>query len=119
MKCTCPNPHDKPGVTYIPGIRYHRPNARREEGHFELPTVDNLQAKFNEIDEAHIEITAELMVGNVVNVCFDNGDFDYKFFLWGNDPELVEGLTKAILEFDADDYAKACEANAIRDEEGM
>lgn len=88
----------------IPAVEYVRPNGVRNLGGWLAPYSDELRDKIKELIDCNIEITVELVFGNMVNVCFDDGDFDYKYELIPNDSELVGHVTDLVLAFDKEDY---------------
>jgi hypothetical protein len=96
----------------IPVMLCIRPNGRRvpdamtvPEDYLDRATI--IEAKLAELDSVGITITAEQIGGNQVNVCLDDGEFDYKYELFPGDEKLLNGITELVLNFDVYDYRKA------------
>lgn len=100
------------------------PRSRKQADNMKVPSryhADDVWTKIEEnlvlLGKYNITITAEQIPGNLVNVCLDDGDFDYKFELFPNDKALLVGITELVLNFDEADYLKA-KAHMFGEEEG-
>lgn len=95
----------------IPGVRYHRPDGHREDGKWTVPYTPETERNIKRMTELGIEITCEFIPGGLINVCLDDGTFDYKFELFPNTPELADKLGKLVHDFDEEDYRRRREQN--------
>lgn len=87
----------------LPIVYYLPPNGVRTFGVLDVPYSREIADKSSLLNDLGIGITMELVFGQV-NVCLDDGDFDYKFKLFPNGPELIDGVVKLVTEFDVNDY---------------
>lgn len=109
----------------IPVMLCIRPNGRRQPDTMLVPEkyrTDEYWPKIEEnlvlLGKYGIDITAEQIGGNQVNVCLDDGDFDYKFEIFPGSEKLLEGITELVLNFDEQDYLKA-KAYMFGEDEGL
>lgn len=93
----------------VPGIQYHRPGGSREYDFLIIPNAYTVDRKniIQVLQNQGIDITFEFVFGGTVNVCLDNGDFDYKSELVKNGPPLFDCVLKLIDDFDYEDYVRA------------
>jgi hypothetical protein len=104
----------------IPMAEYKRPNGFHETIHLPVACTDEaecdkLREKLAKLHELNITITGELM-GGMCNVCLDDGNFDYKFEIYGPE-DFPDKVKQLVLNFDEEDYKNAVELNN-RIEEG-
>lgn len=85
---------------------YRRPNGESVRAWITYEKEPELEVKAKEIEDLGIEITMEEVFGSSINVCFDTGEFDYEYKLWGHD-EVAEKLRELILAFDKEDFENA------------
>jgi hypothetical protein len=82
----------------------------------ELPqdaSLADYQSRLDLITETGLFFTAELMSPGMINVCLDDGEFDYKFEVLPNDERLHQGMLAIIATFDVDDYREAARLNQL------
>lgn len=105
----------------VKGRRYHRPRGDIEEGNFTIPNAntDERLAKLDLIEKTGLFFTVEFLPTGLINLCLDDGKFDFKFEVTPNGPELIDKVLEIIDEFDVEKYCKAAEDNARLDEEGL
>lgn len=92
-----------PSVFNLPAVRYIRPDGMRDEGAITIPYDEEVATRSRQMQRLGIEVTLELMHG-MVNVCLDDGEFDFKFELFPNGPKLVEGISSLVKNFDPEEY---------------
>lgn len=100
----------------IPVTLYIRPNGGRTRDELlvsEEYASDEEWAKVEEnlvlFGKYGITVTAEEVGGHQINVCLDDGDFDYKFELFPGNDKLITGIVGLVRDFDEQDYLKAKE----------
>jgi hypothetical protein len=92
---------------FVPMRRYFRPNGHSEMGHLIIPdarTPDRL-SRLEWIASEHIEFTMEALP-DMVNICMDDGEFDYKYAVVSADKVNVTVL-ELIDNFNLQDYRNA------------
>jgi hypothetical protein len=96
----------------IPAVEYRRPSGERNESGWNVHVASEkeaeLKTKLSQLDELGISITVE-NTGIGINVCLDDGQGDYKFYLWPNDAELPRRVMEMVVGFDKDDYLRWAE----------
>lgn len=88
----------------IPVVHFIRPDGARRAGELRVPASEVLSRRLQEMAALGIEITMEVMDLRTVNVCFDDGDFDFRFELIPNDVELPGAVAAMVAEFDANKF---------------
>jgi hypothetical protein len=92
---------------HIPIDEYKKPNGFLETISFPVECTDESEAtkldvQLKKLDEYGIKVTGEI-TGNLLNVCLDDGSFDYKFELFGKDT-YQDDIKNLVLNFDEEDY---------------
>jgi len=94
-----------------PVVEYVRPYGHRHEDILELPELPGLEAGSLLLAQLGIEVTLEDMQ-RMINVCFDDGDFDYRFFLFSRE-ELARRVAEEIAAFNEEDYLEEKERSGL------
>lgn len=86
----------------IEGIQFMRPNGR--EVPVKVPINDELTAKWREIQDAGLRLTAEVLISGDVSVALEERELgDFAIELCGNEPGCdqtpTQGVEKMIREF--------------------
>jgi hypothetical protein len=92
---------------FVPTRQYFRPNGHSVMGHLIIPDARTPArcAQLEWIANEHIEFTIEVFP-NTVNICMDDGEFDYKFEVVP--PENVnDKVLEMIDSFNVQDYRNA------------
>jgi hypothetical protein len=92
---------------FVPMRQYFRPHGQSTMGH--LVIADACTPKrliqLEWIATEHIEFTIEVLITGAVNLCMDNGDFDYKYMVVA--PEQVNTTVLELIDnFDLQDYRR-------------
>lgn len=107
----------------VPARMYKRPNGSWEEGNIDIPgaLTEHRASQLKTILDEELFFTMEYMpIGNMVNICLDDGDFDYRFELVSNtDAKVFESVLSIIDNFDVEAYRKASHDHNIMYEEGI
>lgn len=93
----------------IPVTMFIRPNGKRHQGSIWVPEgtdLERLEAKLAEMVECGVIVTSEEISPTEVNVCLDDGDFDYQVELFRADETINQKITDLVLAFDPEDYRK-------------
>jgi hypothetical protein len=99
------NPDD--ATLYVTMRRYFPPNGYSEVGQLSIPDARSATrlAQLELIAKEGIEFTMEVLNGGMVNLCMDDGTFDYRFDVVK--PTLVnERVLLFIDNFSIEDYHK-------------
>ncbi len=97
----------------IEAVMYTRPDGESHRFVYSVPDSPLAREKYQELRDCEIDITFETVWANTINVCLDDGDFDYKTMLWQNDPSLPERVGNLICEFDRTDYEEMAHLWAV------
>jgi hypothetical protein len=92
---------------YVTMRRYFPPNGYSEVGQLSIPGAQNTArlAQLELIAKEGIEFTMEVLNSGMVNLCMDDGTFDYQFDVVG--PTLVnERVLLFIDNFSVEHYRK-------------
>lgn len=98
----------------IPVTMFVRPFGRKHQGSIWVPEgtdIELLEAKLAEMAECGVYVTSEEISTTEVNVCLDDGDFDFKVELFAADETINQKITDLVLSFDVAEYRKAREAH--------
>lgn len=93
----------------VPVVEYIRPNGARSHSAVLVNKDINDCALFSDqletMKNLGVEITVEDVLDGIVNVCLDDGFFDYKY-LTVKSNELASTVARLVDEFDVMDYAR-------------
>lgn len=100
-------------MLFIPMRQYFRPDGHSKTGTLVIKNAYTIarQNAIEVIQQAGIEFTLESSVGGMVNICMDDGTFDYKFELVTSE-QVNDTVLRLIDEFNLDDYRAASAAYA-------
>lgn len=101
----------------IPVSEYVKPTGFREVIYLPVECADQAQADklAAQLDRLHqhgINVTGEVVSEHMCNVCLDDGEFDYKFELFGQDG-FADRVRDLVLDFDEADYLSAKAAEQV------
>lgn len=105
---------------YVPATECRRPDGRRINDFMKIPfayTEKRVQ-QLKLIEDEGLFFTIELIPGNLVNVCLDDQDFDFRNELTPNDWSIFAVLLEIIDNFDVEAYRKAAHDNEVFEQEG-
>jgi hypothetical protein len=93
---------------YVTMRRYFPPNGYSEVGQLIIPDARNTArlAQLYLIAKEGIEFTMEVLNGGMVNLCMDDGEFDYQYAVVT--PTYVNAKVLELIDsFNIEDYHKA------------
>jgi hypothetical protein len=91
----------------VPVKEYFRPNGRSEAKEITIPDgwTEQRAAALNALNDEEIDLTVERFPA-MVNICLDDGDFDYRYEVVPLD-QLHATILRLLDEFDVKDYHRA------------
>lgn len=90
----------------VPVRHYFPPDGQFNQEHVLIEFDKQMQKNLDYIHDLGLRFTAELIAGNMINICLENDDFDYVFELVVNTATWPLKIAEIIKEFDAEEYLK-------------